>query len=69
MGKTPPFRMVRREAVCYMWSHAMEFSWVRLSLSNGQERSGLQYLESCTGVFVGETPHLLKGSRESVCNI
>ena len=30
MGKTPPFLMVRREVVCNIWSHELEFGWVRL---------------------------------------
>ena len=30
VGKTPPFLMSRREVVCNIWSHALEFGWVRL---------------------------------------
>ena len=56
MGKTPPLLMVRREVVCNKWSHAMEFGWVRLPPYYGQERSGSQYLESSTKVWVGKTP-------------
>ena len=36
----------------------------RLPLANGQEVSGLQHLESCTGVLVGKTPPLLMVRRE-----
>ena len=69
MGKTPPLLMVRREVVCSIWSHALEFGWARLPLCNGKERSGFQNLESCTGVWVGKSHHLLMGKREVVCNI
>ena len=34
-----------------------------------RERSGLQHLESCTGVCVSKTPPLLLGRREVVCSI
>ena len=37
--------------------------------ANGQGRSGLQHLESCTVVWVGKTPHLLMVRSEVVCNI
>ena len=33
-------------------------------LANDKDRSGLQHLESCTGVWVGETPPLLIVRRE-----
>ena len=69
MGKTPPFLMVWREVVCNISSHALEFLWVSLSLCYGQENSGLEHLESCTGVWVGKTPPLLMFRREVVCNI
>ena len=63
--------MVRRELDCNIWSHALEFDRVRPPppLANGQERSGLQHLESCTGVWVGKTPPLLIVSRDVVCKI
>ena len=38
-------------------------------LANGKERTGLQHLESCSGVRVGKSPPLPMGSREVVCNI
>ena len=38
-------------------------------LANGKERSGLQHLESCTGVWVGKTPPSLMGKRLVGCNI
>ena len=69
MGKTLPLLMVRREVVCNIWSHALESGWVRLALTNGQERSGLQHQESCTQVWVGKIPPFLMVSREVVCNI
>ena len=40
-GKTPPLLMSRREVVCNISSHTLEFGWVRLPPSNGKERSGL----------------------------
>ena len=69
MGKTPPLLMQRREVVFNIWSHAFDFEWVRLSPCYGHERSGLQYLESCTGVWVGKTPPLLTVRREVVFNL
>ena len=69
MGKTPPLLMFRREAVCNIWSHALEFLWVSLPPCYGQESSGLQHLESCTGVLLGKIPPLLMVSGEVVCNI
>ena len=42
--KTPPLLMVRIEVVCDIWSHALEFGWVRLPLTNGLGRSDLQHL-------------------------
>ena len=69
MGKAPPLQMGRREVVCNIWSHAPEFGWERLPFANGQERSGLQHLESCTGVWMGKTPPLLMVKREVGCNI
>ena len=48
--RPPPLLMGRREVVCSIWSHTLEFGWVRLPPSYGQERIGLQHLESCTGV-------------------
>ena len=61
MGKTFTLPMGRREVVCNICSHALEF-WVRrLPLANGQESSGLHHLELCTGVWVGKTPPLLTG--------
>ena len=69
MGKTPPLLMVWSEVVFNMWSHAQEFVWVRLPLANGQERSGLQHLKSCVGVWFGMTFPLLLGWRELVCTI
>ena len=59
MGKTPPLLMGRTEVVCNIWSHALEFEWVRLPPSNGLERNGLQHLELCSEVWVGKTPPLL----------
>ena len=56
VGKTPTFLMQRGEVDCSIRSPALEFGWVRLPLANGQERSGLQHLESCTRVWVGKTP-------------
>ena len=38
-------------------------------LANGQGRSGLQHLKSCTGIQVDKTPPLLMGRRVVVCNI
>ena len=38
-------------------------------LANGQERSGLQHLESCKGVLVVKTHPIPMGRREVVCNI
>ena len=35
-------------------------------LINGLGRSGLQYLQSCTGVRVGKTPPLIMGKSEVV---
>ena len=55
--------------VCNICSHALQSGVRRLPPSNGQERSGLQHLESCTGVCVGKTPPLLMGRREVVCKI
>ena len=69
MGKTPPLLMGKREVVCSIWILALQFGWVRLPLDIGQERSGLQYLESSTGVWVGKTPTLLMVRGEVVCNI
>ena len=69
MGKTPHLLVGMVEVVYKIWSHALEFGWVRLPLANGQERSGLQYLDSCTGVWVGKTPPLLMVRREVLCNI
>ena len=69
VSKTTPLQMVRRELVCYIWSHALEFRWARLPLCYGQERSGMQHLESCTGVWVNKTAPLLMSRREVVCNI
>ena len=45
MDKTAPLLMVRREVVCNIWSHTLEFGWIRPPLANGQERSGLEHLE------------------------
>ena len=69
MGKTPPFLLGRTEVVCSIWNPALEFEWVRLPPSNGQERSGLQHLESCTGVWVGKTPPLLMVRTKVLLNI
>ena len=69
MGKTPPLLMGRRKVVCNIWSHALEFGWVRLSLANAQEKSRLQHLQSCTEVWVGKTPALQVGRRKVVFNI
>ena len=46
MDKTPHLQMVKREVVCNFWSHAPELGWVILPHCYGQERSGLQHLES-----------------------
>ena len=43
--------------------------WYDSPFDNGQERSGLEHLESHTGVWVGKTPLLIKGKEEVVCNI
>ena len=59
VGKILPLLMGRRKVVFTKWSHAQEFGWVRLPLCYGQERSGLQHLESCTVVWVGMTPRLV----------
>ena len=69
VGKTPSLLMVRREMDCNILSPSLEFDWVRVPPCYGQEISGLQDLESCTGVCVGKTPSLLLGWREVVCNI
>ena len=37
--------------------------------ASGQEKSRLQHLESCTGVWVGKTPALVMGRRNVVCNM
>ena len=67
--KTPPSLMQRREVVYNIWSHALVFGWVRLPPYYGQERSGLQHLESCTGVWVGKTPPFSMFRRQVVWNI
>ena len=41
------------------------FGWVRLPLACGEEKSHLQHLESCTGVWVVKTFPLLIGSKKS----
>ena len=69
MGKTHPLLLGRVEMVCNICSHALEFWSVRLPLVSGYGRSGLQHLESCTGLWVGKTPSLLMGKREVVCSI
>ena len=69
MGKTPPLVVGRRKVVCIIWSQALEFEWVRLSPSNGQDKSHLQHQELCSGVWVGKTLPLLKGRSKVVCNI
>ena len=69
MGKTPSLLMGRRDVVCNIWSHALEFGWVRLPPCHGHKRSGLQHLESCTGVWVGKTPTLLTARREVDFNL
>ena len=70
VGKTPPFLMGRREVVCNKWCHTMKFVWVGFPFPYSQERSGLEHLELCTGVWVGKTyPPLLLGRREVVCSI
>ena len=35
-------------------------------LANNKERSGLQHMESCTGVRLGKTPPLIMGKSEVV---
>ena len=69
MGKSPPFLVGRRKVVCNIWSHALEFEWVRPTPSNGQDKCRLQHLELCSGVWVGKTLPLLKGKSKVVCNI
>ena len=59
----------RKEVVCNISSHALEFGWVRFPLANGQEKVPLHNLESCTGVWVGKSPLLLMDRRKFVCNI
>ena len=49
-------------------TQALEFCVRRLPLANGQEISGLQHVELCTGDYVGKTPNLLMVRREVVCN-
>ena len=46
-GKTSPLLLGRRKVICNIWSYELEFGWVRLPLSNGQEKSCLQHLQSC----------------------
>ena len=69
MGKTAPLLMGKREVVCSIWIPALEFGCVRLPLANGQERSGLQHLESCNGVWVGKTPPLLMVRTKVLLNL
>ena len=69
MGKTAPLLMGKREVVCSIWIPALEFGCVRLPLANGQERSGLQRLESCNGVWVGKTPPLLMVRTKVLLNL
>ena len=39
VGKTPSLLLSWREVVCNICSHALEFGWVRLPLTNGLGRS------------------------------
>ena len=56
VGKTPSLLMGRRKVVSNIYSHALEFWWVRLPPANVQAKSRLQHLRSCTRVWVGKTP-------------
>ena len=69
---------VRRLTLCqwardkwFAISRAMHWSFVgqESPLANCKERSGLQHLESCTGVWLGKTPPLLLGRIEVICTI
>ena len=55
--------------VSYIWSHALEFGWVRLPLENGNDDGCFIHLESCTGVWLGKTTPLKMELRIDVCNI
>ena len=55
--------------VCNILSHAQDFDGQYSFLTNGKERSGLQHLESCTGVWVSKTSPFLLGRRELFCKI
>ena len=69
VGKSPPFSFGSRKVICNIWSNALEFEWVRLTPSNGQDKCRLQHLELCSGVRVSETLPLLKGRSKVVCNM
>ena len=66
VDKTPPLLMGRGHVVSNIWSNAIEFRWVKLLPCYGQERTGLQHLESCTGVWVGKITPLFLSRREVV---
>ena len=66
MDKTHPLLMGMTMDVTYIWSHALEFGWVRLPLANHNEKGLLQHLESYTGVLLGKTPPLLMGMTKDV---
>ena len=69
VGKTPLLQMVRREVVCNIWRHELEFGWVKLHPSY-QARlkwfatSGMMQLS-----YVGKTPPLLMVRKEVLFSI
>ena len=69
MGKTPPLLWSGEKWFATSGVMHWSLSGYDSPLANGQDRSALQYLESCTGVWVGKTPPLLMVRREVVFKI
>ena len=68
MGTNLPLLMVRREGVKTSALKHWRFVCEGSPFANGQEISGLQHLESCTGVLVGKISTLVMVRIEVVCN-
>ena len=69
VGKSPPLLMGRKKSFATSGVIHQSLGVLDSPLANEPEKSGLQYLKSCTGVSMGKTSPLLLCRRKVVHNI
>ena len=69
VGKTPPWLVGRENSFARSDVMHLSLGWYDSTFANGQDKSRLQHMWSCTRVKVVKTPQWLTGNRNFVYNI